>query len=578
MFSIGGFALFALLRLASGSQYDASTGNSSCEHGVNSRQCWGNYSIDTNYYDEVPYTGVTREYWLIVENVTMAPDVCTQGYLVRRRNKRADRLLFEQVVIHVTNMLEDNGTTIHWHGVRQYQNSPMDGVPGTTECPIPPGGSFTYRWRAEQYGTSWYHSHFSLQYSVGLQGPIVIHGPATANYDEDLGTVILQDWSHVSPFAMWWYSRLPSGPPSLASSLINGKNVFECTDSSDPSCIGNGTRSEWHFEKGKRYLMRIINTGLYSSFRFAIDGHNLTLIASDFVPIEPFVTDNVVITNGQRYDVIVEANAAEDNYWLRAIWQTTCCPNDYANDTLGIIRYDSTSTALPNTTSPALDYPDNCEDEPSEHLVPHLKLNAGPPSRTDIFNLYYHTYDYPRGFMWTLNDTYLWVNWSAPTSLLVADSNSTDNTSWSFPPDYMVYETPDVADSWVYLVFNDASTRNRSHPMHLHGHDLYVLGTGPGNFTADSPLQLDNPPRRDTASWPKRGYMVFAYKTDNPGAWLVHCHIAWHSSQGLGLQMLERPRDMVYPDAVKATTETMCTAWRDYWDAGADYIQEDAGI
>lgn len=105
--------------------------------------------------------------------------------------------------------------------------------------------------------------------------------------------MILQDWSHVSPFALWWYARLPSGPPSLANGLINGKNVFQCTDPEDEKCLGTGQRSEWHFEKGKKYRMRLINTGLYSNFRFAIDGHNLTVIANDLVPIEPYTTDNV---------------------------------------------------------------------------------------------------------------------------------------------------------------------------------------------------------------------------------------------------------------------------------------------
>ncbi|EKG09557.1 Multicopper oxidase type 1 [Macrophomina phaseolina MS6] len=132
-----------------------------------------------------------------------------------------------------------------------------------------------------------------MQYSVGLQGPIVIHGPATADYDEDLGTVVLQDWSHTSPFAMWWYARVPSGPPSLSNSLINGKNVFYCDSTTDSRCYGNGTRSEWRFEQGKKYRMRLINTGLYSNFRFAIDNHNLTVIATDFVPIKPYTTDNV---------------------------------------------------------------------------------------------------------------------------------------------------------------------------------------------------------------------------------------------------------------------------------------------
>jgi FtsP/CotA-like multicopper oxidase with cupredoxin domain len=40
----------------------------------------------------------------------------------------------------------------------------MDGVPGVQQCPIPPGGSFTYSFLADLYGTSWYHSHYSAQY------------------------------------------------------------------------------------------------------------------------------------------------------------------------------------------------------------------------------------------------------------------------------------------------------------------------------------------------------------------------------------------------------------------------------
>lgn len=70
----------------------------------------------------------------------------------------------------------------------------MDGVPGITECPLAPGESKTYSFQATQYGTSWYHSHFSGQYGDGVLGPIVIYGPATANYDIDLGPLTVTDW------------------------------------------------------------------------------------------------------------------------------------------------------------------------------------------------------------------------------------------------------------------------------------------------------------------------------------------------------------------------------------------------
>lgn len=60
------------------------------------------------------------------------------------------------------NSLPNQGTTVHWHGIRQLYTNDMDGVP-ITQCPIAREDSFTYRFRLTQYGASWYHSHYSLQ-------------------------------------------------------------------------------------------------------------------------------------------------------------------------------------------------------------------------------------------------------------------------------------------------------------------------------------------------------------------------------------------------------------------------------
>ena len=75
--------------------------------------------------------------------------------------------------ITVINKMAMNGTSIHWHGIRQNQTMHMDGVNGVTQCPIAPGDQFTYSWNATQYGSSWYHSHYSVQYADGVQAPIV---------------------------------------------------------------------------------------------------------------------------------------------------------------------------------------------------------------------------------------------------------------------------------------------------------------------------------------------------------------------------------------------------------------------
>jgi len=65
--------------------------------------------------------------------------------------------------VHLTNSLQTQGTSLHFHGVRQHLTNDQDGVASITQCPTAPGDTITYRWKATQYGTSWYHSHFGVQ-------------------------------------------------------------------------------------------------------------------------------------------------------------------------------------------------------------------------------------------------------------------------------------------------------------------------------------------------------------------------------------------------------------------------------
>ena len=167
----------------------ACAGNSATDRSV-----WCDYDTSTNYYEEVPDTGVTREYWLELTNITLAPDgvsrdVLTVNGTIPGPTIEAD--WGDTVIVHVLNSLPNNGTSIHFHGVRQNRTNPADGVNSLTQCPLAPSKTMTMTWRATQYGSSWYHSHYSLQAWEGVYGGIVIHGPATANYDVDLGSLFL---------------------------------------------------------------------------------------------------------------------------------------------------------------------------------------------------------------------------------------------------------------------------------------------------------------------------------------------------------------------------------------------------
>ena len=158
----------------------------------------------------------------------------------------------DTVEIKVTNKLTHNATTIHWHGIRQIGTNDQDGVPGVTECAIAPGQSRTYKWVASTYGTGWYHSHTLAQYGGGIRGPIIIHGPASANYDLDMGTVMIDETFSQTIFQMAYnIARIRGALPPSTNYMLNGKNT-----SPDGT---KGEASKWIVKKGKKHLFRIIN-------------------------------------------------------------------------------------------------------------------------------------------------------------------------------------------------------------------------------------------------------------------------------------------------------------------------------
>lgn len=387
----------------------------------------------------------------------------------------------------------------------------------------------------------------------GVLGGIIINGPATADYDEDAGVLFLNDWSHETADALYAQAET-TGPPTLDNGLINGTNVYD----------DSGSRFEMEFVSGSSYRLRLVNGAIDTMFKFMIDNHTMEVIAMDFVPIVPYETDVLSIAIGQRYDVIITANQSTADYWMRAIPQTTCSENDSADNIKGIVRYDSSSTSDP--TSTAYSYTDSCDDEDMSSLVPYLQLNASDSGVNDDFAITVGKSG--SVFKWYVAGTTFVAEWDDPTLLQVYNGNDTYTTSSH------VIELP-TANEWVYFIIE--TTNAGSHPIHLHGHDFYILAQGTGTYAdIDPTLQLDNPPRRDVAMLPGGGYLVIAFLTDNPGAWLMHCHIGWHTSEGFALQLVERVSEItaLIDDTVLADT---CAAWTSYVsDSGTE--EDDSGV
>lgn len=125
---------------------------------------WGQMSSkNTNYYRDRPETGKTRYYDWTVSKTTASPDGVEVPMLLVNEQYPGPAIEAnwgDWIEVKLYNNISDEGTGIHWHGNLQQETPYMDGVPGVTQCPIAPGSSFTYRFRADLYGTSWWHSHY----------------------------------------------------------------------------------------------------------------------------------------------------------------------------------------------------------------------------------------------------------------------------------------------------------------------------------------------------------------------------------------------------------------------------------
>jgi len=98
------------------------------------------------------------------------------------------------------------------------------------------------------------------------------------------------------------------------------------------------------------------------------------------------------------------------------------------------------------------------------------------------------------------------------------------------------------------------------------------------NPSTDGPtLKGNNPTRRDTTMLPAWGWLVVAYTTNNPGAWLFHCHTAWHVSQGLSVQFLEQLSAIPSTMDLNALQPT-CNNWNAYYPANDPFRQDDSGV
>ncbi|KAI1199306.1 Cupredoxin [Nemania serpens] len=438
----------------------------------------------------------------------------------------------DNVVVHVTNQLGNQTTSLHFHGLFMNGTNHMDGPVQVTQCAIPPGGSFTYDFTINQPGTYWYHSHTTGQYPDGLRGPLIIHDPESpflGQYDEEI-ILTVSDWYHEEMAVM-----LPA---------FNSKGNPTGAEPVPQAALFNETQNlTVAVQPGKTYLFRMVNIGAFAGQYVWFEGHNISIVEVDGVYHQPAEAEMIYIATAQRYSFLLTTkNETTANYAFVASMDTSLfdtLPADLNYNVTGWLTYDD-SQPFPE---PALvDELDSFDDMT---LVPYDNQTLfGEPDKIIELNVIMDNLGDGANYAFFNNITYKAPKVPSLYTALSAGEQASDPAVYGTHTNAFVLNRGEV----VQIIVNNLDSGR--HPFHLHGHDfqaIYRSEEEGGTFEDANVTAADFPQfpmRRDTLVLYPDGNIVLRFRANNPGIWLFHCHIEWHITSGLIATMVEAPLDL----------------------------------
>jgi FtsP/CotA-like multicopper oxidase with cupredoxin domain len=383
----------------------------------------------------------------------------------------------ERLKVTVENAL-DAETTVHWHGVRL--PNAMDGVPHLTQPPIAAnGGRFVYEFDLPDAGTYWYHPHLASPEQVGrgLYGALIVEEREPPRVDRDV-VWVLSDW------------RLDRE----ARPVEDFRNFM---DSSHAGRIGNtvtvngAVRESFAVRAGERIRLRLINASSARICGLGFEGHEPWVIAFDGQPAEPHrpLRGRTVLGPAQRADLVLDCTGAPgsrhrvvDDFYVRQAYRLLDLV--YAEQP----PLAATPRDVPRLARNPFARPDLARAERHRIVFGGGMMEAMPSQREH------------KGLFWTVN--------GRPV------------------PEDDHHHAPLVTlargGSYVLELVNETAWH---HPIHLHGHVFTVLTRdGKPNERGES---------GDTVLLDPRSRAEIAFVADNPGDWMLHCHVLEHQATGM---------------------------------------------
>lgn len=373
----------------------------------------------------------------------------------------------------------DQPSSIHWHGLRI--NNAMDGVPGKTQELVQPGENFTYRFTPPDAGTYWYHTHQRTweQLAMGLAGVLVVEDINPPRVDQDL-VLAVDDW------------RLNN------SMQIDQESLGALRDWAHGGRIGNFVTvngvadREFKVMKGERVRIRLLNIANSRVMALRINQPDISVIAIDGQPVKPFALEQGIITlaPGQRSDLMVDMTSDPDQVSPiellieDQVYQIAHFKFDQKVKRKNLLESD---IALPDNPVNSLVLPSQFESIP-------LQLEGGA-----MGGMKKATY---QGKEMGINE-------------LIQNKQI-----WAFNGIAGLSDTPLFKVKQGTAVSLDIENNNSwPHGLHVHGHH-FIDNRQPDLW-------------RDTALFTRGEKSSLKFVADNPGKWLIHCHMIEHQAGGM---------------------------------------------
>jgi len=390
----------------------------------------------------------------------------------------------QPVRIIVENKLSQD-TTVHWHGIRV--PNAMDGVPGLTQPPIKPGESFAYAFTPPDAGTFWYHPHANSleQLGRGLAGALVVEPPESYPADREILWMI-GDW------------RLNSDA-QIAGGFGNPMDAGMSGRIGNTLTINGTLPNAEPVRAGERIRLRLVNTALARIMGLRFEGHRPAVIAIDGQPCDPHEPEGgrLLLGPAMRIDVVLDM-IGEPGRRYRVI-------DDFYDD----LAYTLVHLAY--------------GERPAERSTPLGEVAALAPNplpKPDLASAERHELVLQGGMMSHMGGGMMGGMMGGPGNATwsINGMSMTGDGQADMPPLLTLRQ----GRSYLFTLRNETAWW---HPMHLHGHSFLVV----------SRSGTPNPRREwsDTVLVPPKQSVDIAFLADNPGSWMLHCHVMDHQMSGL---------------------------------------------